>query len=68
VEDVEELAGVGMVVAGLAGAGGHELFDDAEVGRADEVPAVAVGFVGAAPGVMLGGGGGDDLCRHKYRV
>jgi hypothetical protein len=63
-EDVEELAGAGVVVAGLAGAGRHELFDDAEVGSVDEVPAVAVGFVGAAPGVVLGGVGGDGFGRH----
>ena len=64
VEDVEELACVRVVVASLAGAGGHEFFDDAEVGRADEVPAVAVGFVGAAPGVVLGVDGGDGFRRH----
>ena len=64
VEDVEELACVRVVVASLAGAGGHEFFDDAEVGSADEVPAVAVGFVGAAPGVVLGVDGGDGFRRH----
>ena len=63
-EDVEELAGTRVAVAGFAGAWGHEFFDDAEVGGADEVPAVAV----VAPGVVLGGGGGDDPCRHQYRV
>ena len=63
-EDEEELAGPEVVVAGLAGAGGHGLFDDVEVGGADEVPAVAVGAVGAAPFVVLGGGGGDGFGRH----
>jgi hypothetical protein len=59
-KDEEELAGVEVVVAGLAGAGRHQLLDDVEVGRADEVPAVAV----IAPGVVLGGSGGDWLSRH----
>ena len=63
-EDVEELAGVGVVVAGFGGGGGHELFDDAEVGGLDEVPAVAV----VAPGVVLGGDGGDGFCGHEDRV
>lgn len=64
VEDVEELAGVGVVVAGLCCVGGHCFFDDAEFRCADEVPAVAVGFAGAAPGVVFGVGGGDDPCGH----
>jgi hypothetical protein len=34
-EDVEELAGTRVAVAGFAGAWGHEFFDDAEVGGAD---------------------------------
>src|SRR6266851_308742 len=63
-EDEEELPGADVVVAGLAGAGRHGLFDDVEVGGADEVPAVAV----VSPGVVLGVGGGDGLGRHKDRV
>src|SRR5258708_33856473 len=41
-DDVEELMGVDVGVTGFGCAGGHELFDDAEFGRTDEVPAVAV--------------------------
>lgn len=63
-ENVEELAGSGVMVARLGGAGGHELFDDAEVGGLDELPAVAV----VSPGVVLGGGGVDDFGGHEYRV
>ena len=63
-EDVEELAGLEVVVAGFAGARGHCFFDDVELGGSDEVPAVAV----VSPGVVLGVGGGDDFCGHKDRV
>jgi len=63
-EDVEELAGARVVVTGFAGAWRHEFFDDAEVGGADEMPSVAV----VAPRVVLGGGVGDGLGGHKYRV
>src|SRR5260370_19319697 len=63
-EDEEELAGTGVVVAGLPGAGGHQLFDDVELWGADEVPAIAV----VAPDVVLGVGGGDGFGRHKNRV
>lgn len=52
-EDVEELAGVDVMVARLGCAGRHALFDDAEAGCADEVPAVAV----VAPGIVFGGVG-----------
>jgi hypothetical protein len=59
-EDVEELARVDMMVARLGGAGRHALFDDAEAGCADEVPAVAV----VSPGVVLGGVGADGHGGH----
>jgi hypothetical protein len=62
-EDEEELAGVDVVVAGLAGAGWHQLFDDVQFGRADEVPAVAV----VAPGVVLSVGGEDGFGRHEVQ-
>lgn len=50
IEHIEELAGVVVMVAGFAGAGWHPLFDDAELWRAEEVPAVAL----AAPGIVIG--------------
>ena len=37
-----------MGVANLAGAGWHEFFDEAELGRFDEVPALAVGALWAS--------------------
>jgi hypothetical protein len=61
----EKLARVDVEVAGFAGAGRHELFDDAELGSLDEVPAVAVGTLRASPLVMLGRFCADDLCRQS---
>jgi hypothetical protein len=53
-EDVEKLARVDVGVTDFAGAGRHELFDDAEFGGFDEVPAVAVGALWASPFVVFG--------------
>jgi len=61
-KDEEELACVNVGVANLACAWGHELFDDAEFGRFDEVPTVAVSCLWASPFVMLGEFCADDLC------
>jgi hypothetical protein len=63
-EDEHELPGVDVVVQRLGGAGRHELFDDVELGGADEIPGVAVGGVGASPLVVLGVGGADDGGGH----
>ena len=60
----EKLACVNVGVTGFAGAGRHELFDDAEFGRFDEVPAVAICSLRASPLVVVGGFCADDLCRH----
>jgi hypothetical protein len=57
----KELARVDVRVANLAGAGRHELFDDAELGRFDKVPAVAVGALWTSPFVVFGGFCADDL-------
>jgi hypothetical protein len=64
----EELAGVNVEVASLAGAGGHELFDDAEFGCFDEMPTIAVRALGASPLVVFGGFCADDLGRHARRL
>ncbi len=61
-EDEEKLASVNVRMAGFAGVGRHEFFDDAEFGCFDEVPTVAVGCLRASPLVMLGGFCADDLC------
>jgi hypothetical protein len=61
-EDVEKLACVDVGVAGFAGAGGHKLFDDAQLGCFDEVPTVAVGCLRASPLVVFGGFCADDCC------
>jgi hypothetical protein len=63
-EDVEELARVDVGVTGLAGAGRHELFDDAEFGRFDKVPTVAGGSLRASPFIVFGGFWADGLGRH----
>ena len=65
-EDVEKLACMDVGVARLAGAGRHEFFDDAEFGRTDEVPAVAVGALRASPLVVFGGFCAGGLSRHAY--
>ena len=63
-EHVEELVGVEVRVASFAGAGGEEFFDDAQVWRLDEVPAITVGALRTSPFVMFGGCGADDLFGH----
>jgi hypothetical protein len=63
-EDVEELARVDVGVTDFAGAGRHSLFDDAESGGSDEMPAVAVGALWASPLVVFGGFCADGLSRH----
>jgi hypothetical protein len=60
-EHKKELAGVDVGVTRFAGAGRHELFDDAELGRFDKVPAVAVGALWASPLVVFGGFCADDF-------
>ena len=50
---------------GLTGAGRHELFDDAELRRFDEVPTVAVGSLRTSPFVMFGRFCTDDFCSHS---
>ena len=56
-----------MGVANLAGAGWHEFFDEAELGRFDEVPALAVGALWASLFVVFGGFCADDPGRHARR-
>jgi hypothetical protein len=64
----KELARVTVGVANLAGAGRHDLFDDAELGRFDEVPTVAVGVLWASPFVVFGGFCADDLSGQVSRT
>jgi hypothetical protein len=64
IKDKEELAGMNMRVTYLAGARRHELFDDAKLGRLDEVPAVAVRSIWTTPLIVFGGFCVDDL-RHS---
>ena len=63
-EDVEELAGVDVGVADFLGSGRHELFDDAQVRRPDQVPAVTVGRLEASPFIVFGGAGADYFRGH----
>lgn len=60
-KNIEELAGTEVEVPDFACAGWHELFDDAEVGCPDEMPAVAVVSLRATPSVVLGRLWADDL-------
>jgi len=54
-EDEEELPGLLVEMTLFFRAGGHPFFDDAQVSRLDQMPAVAIGTVGATPFVVLGG-------------
>ncbi len=60
----EELTRADVGVADLRGSGRQNLFDDAEFGCFDEVPAVGVGAVWTSPLVVLGGFYVGDLRRH----
>jgi hypothetical protein len=64
-EHEEKLAGMDMGVAGLTGTRRHKLFDDAEFAGLDEVPAVAIRPLRAAPFVVLGRFRTDDPCWHS---
>ena len=64
-EDEEKLTCVDMGVTCLAGVWRHELFDDAEFGRLDEMPAVTVGALRASPLIMFGGFCADDCGGHR---
>ena len=60
-EDEEKLTCVGVRVTEFHGVWRHELFDNAEFGSFDEVPAVAVGALRASPLVVFGGFCADDF-------
>ena len=64
-EDEEKLTRVDVRMTGLTGAGRHELFDDAEFRRFDQVPAVTVRSLRSSPFVMLCRFCADGLCWHK---
>jgi hypothetical protein len=53
-ENIEELACMDVGMSGLTCASGHEFFDNAEVWRLDEVPAIAVSSLLSAPFVVFG--------------
>jgi hypothetical protein len=61
----EELTCVDVGVTGLAGAGRHELFDDAELRRFDEMPPVTVISLWPSPLIVFGGFCTDTLCWHS---
>jgi hypothetical protein len=64
-ENVEELARMAVEVLNLTCARRHKLFDDAEIGGPDEMPAVAVLALRTTPFVMLGRLRADDLCHRR---
>jgi hypothetical protein len=64
-ENVEELARMEVEVLDLTCARRHKLFDDAEIGCPDEMPAVAVLSLRTTPFVMLGRLRADDLCHRR---
>jgi hypothetical protein len=53
-ENEKELVRMDVRMSSLTRAGGHEFFDDAEVWRLDEVPAVAVSSLLSTPFVAFG--------------
>ena len=52
---------MGVGVTEFTGVWRHELFDNAEFGSFDEVPAVAIGTLRASPFVVFGGFCADGL-------
>jgi hypothetical protein len=60
-KDVEKLSGSEVKMPNLTRAGWHQLFDDAEIGCPDEVPAVAA----FSPLVVLSGLRADDLSHRR---
>ncbi len=63
-ENEKELTCPFVVMPCLAGAGRHQLFDDVQLGCADEIPSVTV----IAPGVVFGTCGRDDFGGHPLRI
>jgi hypothetical protein len=61
-QDVEELVCLSVVVPDLRGARRHPFFDDAQRGRLDQMPSIAI----AAPGVVGRRFSVDP--RHTYRL
>ncbi len=53
-ENEEELACMDMGMPSLTRVGGHEFFDNAQVWRFDEVPAITVNSMLSAPFVVFG--------------
>ena len=51
-------------MSGLTCVSGHEFFDNSEVWRSNEVPAIAVSSVLSTPIVVFGRFRADFLCRH----
>jgi hypothetical protein len=68
IQDEEELTSMNMRVTCLAGTRRHELFDDAELGRFDEVPAITVRSVWTTPLVVFGRFGTDNLWHSRVHL
>ena len=67
-KNVEELAGTEVKVSNLTRAGWHELFNDAEIGCPDEMPAVARISLRTTPLVVLSGLRADDLSHREDQL
>jgi hypothetical protein len=64
-KNVEELAGTEVKMPNLTRAGWHELFDDAEIGCPDEMPAVARVSLRTTPLIVFGGLLTDDQTHRE---
>jgi len=64
-EHQEELTCVDVGVTDLAGAGRHEFFNDAELRRFNEVPAITACSIRTSPFVVFRRFCADDLCWHS---
>jgi hypothetical protein len=67
-EDKEKLTRADVRMADFTSPGRHELFDDAELWRFDQVPTVTVGPLRSSPLVVLCGFCADDLCRQWWSL
>jgi hypothetical protein len=63
-EHKKELPSFGVKVTLFLRSRWHQLFDNAQIGRLDQMPAIAIGAMRTAPLVVFSRFGACNLCRH----
>jgi hypothetical protein len=64
-EHEKELPSFGVDVTLFMGSRWHQFFDNAQIGRLDQMPAIAIGPMRTAPLIVFRGFFTCDLCRHE---